>query len=149
MSKKNNTSAVEVKNVDPIETTEALVAEVATEEPKAETPKVAPEEPKAETPKVAPEEPKALKAKDTPVDARIYKALLPITHGFKGKQRQIVVAAITDLTNVKGGATIAEVTAVVKGVLVAKGGVEPSVRYHLHHLALLGYVEVTNPTYMG
>ena len=140
MSKKNNTSAVEVKNVDPIETTEALVAEVATEEPKAETPKA--EEPKAE-------EPKALKAKDTPVDARIYKALLPITHGFKGKQRQIVVAAITDLTNVKGGATIAEVTAVVKGVLVAKGGVEPSVRYHLHHLALLGYVEVTNPTYMG
>jgi hypothetical protein len=127
MSKKNITPVVEVENVDPIE---APATEIAAEEPKAETPKV-------------------LKAKDTPVDARIYKALLPITHSFKGKQRQIVVAAITDFTNVKGGATIAEVTAVVKGVLVAKGGVEPSVRYHLHHLALLGYVEVTNPTYMG
>jgi hypothetical protein len=113
-----------------------------------ETPAVEIEQPKAETPK-------APVTKQTPVELRKYRSIggkdntvAPIVFGFKGKQRQIVVAALNEFTmSEAGGATIKDITAVVKSQLIAKGGVEPSVRYHLHHLALLGYAEVINPTF--
>jgi len=106
------------------------------------------EEPKAEV-KAEP----VLKEKTTPVEDRIYAIVTEPQTPFKGKQRQIVFGTLKDLTSgdeAMAGATIAQVTAVAKKVgLVAKGGVEPSVRYHLHHLTLLGFTKILNPTYMG
>ena len=104
----------------------------------------------AETPK--PESKPELKVKQTAVEDRLYRITSKVGT-FKGKQRIIVMQSLTELLTGEGaeaGYTIREVTAIAKKFgLVAKGGVEPSVRYHLHHLTLLGYTEVINPTYMG
>ncbi len=82
--------------------------------------------------------------KSTPVNDRSYKLIAAPSITPKGKQRQIVLAAFGDG---KKPMTVNEVVqfAEAKG-LSAVGGVTPSVRYHLHQMALLKIVEVINPT---
>lgn len=84
--------------------------------------------------------------KVTPVPERKYIVSAAVTENeskFRGKQRQIVFDLLKASTEPM---TIEELTPLAeeKG-LKAIGGVEPSVRYHLHHLAKDGLVEVTNP----
>jgi hypothetical protein len=85
------------------------------------------------------------KIKATPVEERKYKlAEAGKPMAFKGKQRQIVFDV---LLASKNPLTISEVAkaAEEKG-LRAIGGVEPSCRYHLHHLTKDGVTSVENPT---
>jgi hypothetical protein len=82
--------------------------------------------------------------KKTPVNERKYELAKPnAPQAFKGKQRQIVFDL---LLASKAPRTIAEIAkdAAAKG-LTAVGGIEPSVRYHLHHMTLDGVTKVTNP----
>lgn len=82
--------------------------------------------------------------KSTPVNDRVYKLVAAPSIPAKGKQRQIVIAAFGDG---KSNKTVAEVTKFAEeNGLYAVGGIAPSVRYHLHALALLKIVEVVNPT---
>lgn len=73
----------------------------------------------------------------TPVNARRYTlaASAPLT--AKGKQRQIVLDILRAAEKPMTPEEIAPI-ATSKG-LTAVGGVLPSVRYHLHHLVLLGH----------
>jgi hypothetical protein len=94
------------------------------------------------------ETPKEPTIKVTPVEERKYQLLDTVDHTeplkFRGKQRQAVYDVLKEYP---GPMTIDEVAAFAsdKG-LTAKGGVTPSVRYHLHHMAIDKIVEVTNPT---
>lgn len=129
-----------------IATASDQIAPESTETPAAEstTDTVTVEEPKSETPAAE------LKDKVTPVEDRGYYHVADPAKPFKGKQRQIVAQILKDLSIGENAIspTIKQVTTVAKKAgLVAKGGVEPSVRYHLHHLVLLGYAAVVNPTY--
>lgn len=83
--------------------------------------------------------------KQTPVEERLYE-LVPRDEEvkFRGKQRTIVYNALKAIgipLNIKDCAAMA-----TEAGLSAVGGVEPSVRYHLHHLTNDGYTRVTNPT---
>ncbi len=104
----------------------------------------------AEEPKTTEEPVAELKEKVTPVEERGYYHVADPAKPFKGKQRQIVASILKDLSTGENATspTIKQVTTIAKKAgLVAKGGVEPSVRYHLHHLVLLGFAAVANPTY--
>lgn len=82
--------------------------------------------------------------KATSVNDRVYKFLAIPSLPVKGKQRQIVIAAFGDG---KKNMTVEEITKFAEANgLSAVGGVAPSVRYHLHQMALLKIVEVVNPT---
>lgn len=97
---------------------------------------------KNETPKAAAVE---VSTKSTPVNDRQYKLVAEPSIAPKGKQRQIVLAALKSANGkpmtVKQVAEFAS-----KNGLSAVGGIEPSCRYHLHHLNLLKIAEVVNPT---
>lgn len=85
------------------------------------------------------------KIKQTPVEERRYKlteAGKPMS--FKGKQRQIVFDILLASKNPLKITEVAKL-AEEKG-LRAIGGVEPSCRYHLHHLTKDGVTSVENPT---
>ena len=84
------------------------------------------------------------KIKPTPVNERLYKIVKPSTMPFKGPQRQIVYDALAGSSEPMSVDAVVKI-ATAKG-LRAVGGIGPSCRYHLHHLVLLGFVEVTNPT---
>lgn len=90
-----------------------------------------------------PAEKKSPVIKATPVEERKYQVVEKVARSFKGKQRQLVYDV---LNGSEIPMNIEEVAALLASTLVAKGGVEPSVRYHLHHLQLMKLVEVTNPT---
>ena len=80
-----------------------------------------------------------VKATVTPVMNRKYTRTDMPVEVFRGKQRQIVA---TILNAAKEPMSVEEVSKLAaEAGLVAIGGVIPSVRYHLHHLGLLGYVK--------
>lgn len=81
--------------------------------------------------------------KVTSVLSRRYTvATLPTTQP-KGKQRQIVLAI---LASADGPLTPEQVATKADALgLTAVGGVLPSVRYHLHHLCLLGHASYEAP----
>lgn len=116
-----------------------------TKAPKTTEISVVADKPKAEKVKTAvdakPEAPK-----QTAIEDRLYT--LASFDGepmkFRGKQRQAVYESLLEL---KAPSTIAQVAklAAKKG-LEATGGVEPSVRYHLHHMTNDGVTVVTNLT---
>lgn len=82
--------------------------------------------------------------KSTPVNERRYKLVAEPSIAPKGKQRQIVLNA---LKSTKNPMTVKEVAAfAAQNGLTAVGGIEPSCRYHLHHLQILKIAEVVNPT---
>lgn len=94
----------------------------------------------AEAPKT--EEPKA--PKPTPVHERRYRLVAEPSITPKGKQRQIVIAA---LKSSESPMTVKQVAKFASAAgLTAVGGIEPSCRYHLHHLVKLGFVNIENPT---
>lgn len=101
----------------------------------------------AETPKTTVEAPTAPTVKTTAVDDRLYVVVPSETEiKFRGKQRQITYEVLKNSSEpigVKQVAVIAEDLG-----LTAKGGVEPSVRYHIHHLAKDGFITCTNPTFL-
>ena len=100
----------------------------------------------AETPKAAETTTKTTepKIKTTPVNERKYKLVSTPSIPPKGKQRQIVLNALS--TDKDRGFTVEEVADfATKAGLQAVGGVIPSCRYHLHHLVKLGFVEILNP----
>ena len=85
--------------------------------------------------------------KQTPVFDRQYKLKGTMPQGLKSKQGSIVLeilAAAAEPMTIKQIAPIAE----EKG-LNAIGGVEPSVRYHLHMFKKSDIVEVINPTFVA
>lgn len=85
-------------------------------------------------------------SKVTAVEDRLYKLAGDVPTGMKSKQASIVLSI---LKSADGPMKIADVAPLAeKAGLVAKGGVEPSVRYHLHHLTKGGVTEVTNPTFI-
>lgn len=98
----------------------------------------------AETPKAAEQKPTTeVKPKATPVNERLYKFIAQPSIPPKGKQRQIVLSI---MAGSKEPLTVGQVAkAATTAGLTAVGGVEPSCRYHLHHLEKLGFVEVINP----
>jgi hypothetical protein len=108
----------------------------------------------AKTAQVVAEEPKLAAAetatvvnatpKKTPVNERQYKLIAQPSLPPKGKQRQIVLSALSASTEPQSVKQVAEFAA--KAGLQAVAGVEPSCKYHLHHLVLLGLAEVVNPT---
>lgn len=85
--------------------------------------------------------------KPTPVEDRLYEpANKEAALVFKGKQRQIVYNILMLATK---PLTISDVAATAEEQgLKAVGGVEPSVRYHLHHLTKDQIAVVTNPTFI-
>jgi len=106
----------------------------------------------AEQPKTAETKPAEPVIKQTPVEERKYELAPPATNDkgetvevkFRGKQRQAVYDAMKELAR---PALISEVAALAESKgLTAVGGVEPSVRYHLHHMTKDGFTVVTNPT---
>jgi hypothetical protein len=99
------------------------------------------ETPKATTPAVAENT-----TKSTPVNDRKYSLVAEPSIAPKGKQRQIVIAA---LKSHKGPMTVEQVIDfATKNGLTAVGGVAGSCRYHLHHLVKLNIAKVENPTVM-
>lgn len=83
--------------------------------------------------------------KIVPVLTRSYSlttSVLPVS-SYKGKQRQIVVQTLLDskipMTPEQMVGPCTE-----KG-LTAVGGILPSIRYHLHHLTLLGHTVWSSP----
>jgi hypothetical protein len=84
----------------------------------------------------------------TAVDDRLHKLTAETVKNkelkFRGKQRQIVLDVLRNSPDAMTIAQVAKLAA--KAGLNAVGGVEPSVKYHLHHLTKDGFVEVTNPT---
>jgi len=132
----SNVKPEQVLNPTPAEQ-KPMTAKQREDERAAEQPK-----PKAEKTKVdAPAEPKV-----TPVEERLYE--LVIKDGepkkFRGKQRQIVYDVLRASAVPLTIAQIAKVA--TKMELTAVGGVEPSVRYHLHQMTTDGDTRVTNPT---
>lgn len=81
--------------------------------------------------------------KVTPVLARTYAATPALAPTYKGRQRQIVADILRSSKVALTPEQIAPLAA-AKG-LTAVGGVLPSVRYHLHHLTLLGHASWTEP----
>lgn len=94
----------------------------------------------AETPVTATAEPVI---RTTPVNERQYK-IKGDKPALKSKQASIVLDI---LAASEGPMTIKQIAPIAgeKGLL-AVGGIEPSVRYHLHHLTKAGITEVKNPT---
>lgn len=86
-----------------------------------------------------------VKTKATPVNDRSYKLLNEPSIMPKGKQRQIVLNALKS-ANGKSMTVVEVVKFAEEAGLYAVGGTTPSVRYHLHALALLKIAEVVNPT---
>jgi hypothetical protein len=85
------------------------------------------------------------KPKNTPVMERQYQIVAAPSITPKGKQRQIVIAALQ--VDPQRGFTVKEVAEfATKAGLSAVGGIEPSCRYHLHHLTKLGIAKILNPT---
>jgi hypothetical protein len=77
----------------------------------------------------------AATTKVTPVELRRY-TLVGSPQPAKGLQRQIVINLLAAATS---PVTIADLAPLASAAgLRAVGGVAPSVRYHLHHLCLLG-----------
>jgi hypothetical protein len=99
----------------------------------------------AEVQKVQTAQTAQIKEVKTPVDDRLYELANGIVgHSFKGKQRQITFNSLLSLNR---PVTIKEISELAgEWGLIAKGGVIPSVRYHLHHLEKDGFVRITNPT---
>ena len=96
---------------------------------------------------VAVETPTAPTVKQTAIEDRLYEVVPSETEiKFRGKQRQQTYDALKSSPqplNIKDTSAIAAELG-----LTAKGGVEPSVRYHIHHLAKDGFVLCTNPTFI-
>lgn len=111
---------------------------VKTEQPKNVKPVV-----KAESPKT--EKPAEPIIKDTPVDERKYELLTKDgePEKFRGKQRQIVYNILREAKEPMSIKQIAPLA--TKAGLTATGGVEPSVRYHLHHMTTDAITKVVNP----
>lgn len=96
-----------------------------------------------ETPKAeVTTEPKA--PKSTPVNDRLYTLKAAPSIPPKGKQRQIVLKVLADSEEPMTVGQVAKLATELG--LTAVGGVEPSCRYHLHHLVKLGFAEIVNPT---
>jgi hypothetical protein len=111
------------KNETPAQQTEVSVAAETTETPKT-----------VET---------AKEIKTSPRE-RKYKLLTAPTLTPKGKQRQIVLEILKTAENPM---TAAEVAKLAKPMgLSAAAGVEASVAWHLHQMAILKIAEVVNPT---
>lgn len=107
-------------------------------------PKVTAEAPKAEKPKVE-AKPAEKVIKETPVDERKYELVdVKTEQKFRGKQRQIIYT-ILHASTVPLSAKEITPLATAAG-LTATGGVEPSVKYHLHHMTKDGITKVVNPT---
>jgi hypothetical protein len=81
--------------------------------------------------------------KVTPVLARSYAATATLAATYKGKQRQIVASILRAAEQPLTPEQIAPMAEAAG--LTAVGGVLDSVRYHLHHLVLLGHAEWTAP----
>jgi len=101
-----------------------------------------------ETPKTAAQPSTEVKPIVTPVEDRLFeltpKAKEMTEVKFRGKQRQITFDAVKAAGKPVTSKDISK-TCEAAG-LKAVAGVEPSVRYHLHHLTKDGYLLVTNPT---
>lgn len=85
------------------------------------------------------------KTKKTPTNERMYQLVAAPSIPPKGKQRQIVIAALQQDPN-RGfsGKEVAEYA--TKAGLQATAGVLASCLWHLHHLELLGIAKVLNPS---
>jgi len=83
--------------------------------------------------------------KNTPPAERRYQLIAAPAIAPRGKQRQIVIAALAQDPNREF--TIDEITkfATTAG-LTANAGVKLSCMWHLHHLSKLGVAKVVNPT---
>jgi hypothetical protein len=84
--------------------------------------------------------------KVTPVEERLFELAVDpsVEQKFRGKQRQITFDSLKSSPvplSIDDIAKIAE-----EAGLKAKGGVAPSVRYHMHFLTKDGFTKVTNPT---
>lgn len=100
----------------------------------------------AETPKPATTAPllkKETVTKKTAVNDRRFKLIKEPSMAFKGRQRQIVIEVLKTAKEPMSGDEIA-IPAATLG-LQATAGVAASVKWHLHHLVLMGYVECVNP----
>jgi argininosuccinate lyase len=80
-----------------------------------------------------------------PVAERGYRAVRSlngeiIQRSFKGKQRQITYDTLVKFPD---GATAEQLTEAIGDKLVAKAGVEASVKWHLHQLQLKGIAEIS------
>lgn len=96
----------------------------------------------ANKPVAQPAEPKA--PRSTPVNERLYSLEAQPSIAPKGKQRQIVLKILADS---KTPLTVGDVAKAAElAGLTAVGGIEPSCRYHLHHLVKLGFAKIGNPT---
>lgn len=87
--------------------------------------------------------------KQTPLADRLFHLTddvleLPEKMVFKSKQRQIVYNVLLDSTVALTVGYIAQIA--TKAGLTAKGGVEASVAFHLHHMVKDAVVVVRNPT---
>lgn len=85
----------------------------------------------------------ATKTVRTPVDARQYILKSEASVPGKGVQRIAVLSVLRNANGKPMTAAEIEPKAVAAG-LKAVGGTLPSVKYHLHQLQLLGFVEVVN-----
>jgi hypothetical protein len=81
--------------------------------------------------------------KVTPVLSRSYSRTATLAATYKGKQRQIVAAILRSATEPLTPEQVAKLAE--EAGLTAVGGVLPSVRYHLHHLCLLGEASYEAP----
>lgn len=98
----------------------------------------------AETPKpTTPLLKKETVTKKTAVNDRKFKLIKEPSMAFKGRQRQIVIEVLKAAKEPMSGDEIA-IPAATLG-LQATAGVAASVKWHLHHLVLMGYVECVNP----
>lgn len=77
-----------------------------------------------------------------PVGERLYRFISQPSIPSRGKQRQIVLGIMASAKEPLSLSKIAEL-ADEQG-LKAIGGVEPSCRYHLHHLCKLGHIEIVS-----
>jgi len=82
--------------------------------------------------------------KSTPVNDRRYSLVAEPSIMPKGKQRQIVIAALKSSKKPMTVEQVAEFATAQN--LTAVGGIAPSCRYHLHHLVKLGIAKIENPT---
>jgi len=97
------------------------------------------EQPKSETPKTAAESFEKV-VKIAPAE-RKYKLVAPPTTAPRGKQRQIVLKALTEANGEPRSAKDIEPIAKAAG-LTANAGVLASVAWHLHQMKLSGQVEI-------
>jgi hypothetical protein len=121
-------------------------------EPEYETPKVTSVEQLIAMVNTAPAAPVPVApiiTRITPPEDRKYVLIAHPTKPFRGMQREIVYQGLKLINEHEGPATLGQVVKVVKGTLEAKAGVMLCTRYHLHHLYLLGYAKILNPTFEG